>query len=263
MPEKIMKCIIGDGLYLDVLLTAMNRIRDKVSQEDFLVTGPDEPRRKELRDTYGVHTSGDMIAAVEKASMLIIAVVEPGPARKLMEQLRGRLPKEAPVISLADRVKIAELEEYFPGNPIIRMALNPSIVSGAGVGTYAAGGTASEDASILARMLLSAVGREIPVSPEDELESIRDIIYIETVYTYLAVKALVDAGVKAGLSEQQSKYLVGQVSAGTLKTILGADENTNRLLEINAKQKEIINYGKQLGRTYGFQEIMEKAMAMQ
>ncbi len=263
MPENNLKCIIGNNLYLEILLTALNREDSKIPRKDFLVAEPDESLRKELRDTYGVHTTGNLMAAVERASILIIALIEPAPARKLMEQLRGRLPKDAPVISLADRVKIGELEQYFPGNPIIRMALNPSIISGAGVGAFAAGGTASEDAAIFAKMILSAVGREIPVASEDELESVRDIIFIETVYTYLAVKALIAAGVKAGLSEQQSKYIVGQVTSGTLKTLFSADENTNRLLEKGSKQIEILNQGKQLGRTYGFQEAMEKIMAMQ
>ena len=125
------------------------------------------------------------------------------------------------------------------------------------------GSIKSQDAESIAKMILSTAGREIPVASEKELETMRDVIFIETIYSYLALKTFIDCGQRSGLSEQQSRYIAGQVLTGALRTVLGADAKTAELLQKSGREVSLLNKGKKLGQQYGFQATMEKAMAVQ
>ena len=263
MQANLKKCIISEKSLTDIILTSISRQKDGVRLSDFYVMELDSDRQAELRKTYGVCTSGDIVESVVDAGVVIIAVEGRDKAKAIMEQIKGKVVEGALLISLASHVAISEIEKFFPNNAIVRMAVNPSIVSGSGIGAYVVGGVKSQDADSMAKMILSSKGREIPVASEDELEVVRDIIFVETVYSYLALKTFIECGIRAGVSEKQSAYIAGQVIAGAVRTVLGADEHIRKLLEQSAEQAEMLNKGKKLGQHYGFQDTMEKAIAMQ
>ena len=178
-----------------------------------------------------------------------------------MDEIRGKLLPDVLIVCMTNSIKIRELEKCFPKHPVMRLCLNPSAISGTGVGAFLPGSVASKDVEVFAKTIFMTLGREIPVSSEDELELVWNIIYLQTVYSYTALQTIIDCSVKAGLSEQKAKYIAGQIVAGTLKTVLGENERLKETFS-DVDFTKSINHGLKIGRLYGFQEALEKAMSI-
>ncbi len=263
--EEKKSCIIGEGLYLDIILTAMrHHTGQDSSKNNLVVVTMGEERRSLIRKKYSVQTATDVKSAVKDAGIIVLlpATIEKG--KMIMEEIAPFVQKDALVVSMVYRLPMKEIEQCFPGNPVLRLALNPSIVSGSGIGAYIVGSNASQDAAFFAKMVISALGRDVSVSSEEEFDIVWDIIFVETVHAYSTLQGFIDCGEKAGLSEKQAKYIAGQVFAGVIKTVMGADDNTKTIIEQgkNQESKSVWELGIKLGRYYGFQETMEKAMSM-
>ena len=261
MSDESKKCIVGDGNYVNILLAILARQQENQTVKNYIVIEPDPERSRKFRTLFGVSTMPNVAEAITQSSALIIAMESPENTRKLMDEIHGKLLPGALVVCMTHSIKIKELEESFPEHPVMRLCLNPSAISGTGVGAFLPGSVASKDVEAFAKTIFMALGREIPVSSEEELELVWDIIYLQTIYSYTALRTIIDCSVKAGLSEQKAKYIAGQIVAGTLKTVLGADEGLNEMFaEVDLTKAR--NYGLKIGRLYGFQEALEKAMSI-
>ena len=261
MNNESKKCIVGDGNYVNVVLAILARQHEKKFVRNFIVVEPNSERSQRYRTLFGVNTMPTVTEAVIESSVFIIAMESPENTRKLMNEVRGKLQPAALVICMTASIKIKELEECFPDHPVMRLCLNPSAISGTGVGAFLPGSVFSKDVDAFAKMLFSSLGRAIPVSSEEELELVRNIIYLQTVYSYTALQTIVECSIKSGLSEQKAKYIAGQIIAGTLKTVLGEDEMLKEMFS-EVDLTKAINQGLKLGRLYGFQDALEKATAI-
>ena len=261
MSDESKKCIIGDGNYVNILLAILASQHEHQIIKNFIVVEQNSERSRRFRTLFGVSTMPTVAEAIAQSNVLIIAMESPENARKLIDEIRGKLLPDVLIVCMTNSIKIRELEKCFPKHPVMRLCLNPSAFSGTGVGAFLPGSVASKDVEVFAKTIFMTLGREIPVSSEDELELVWDIIYLQTVYSYTALQTIIDCSVKAGLSEQKAKYIAGQIVAGTLKTVLGENERLKETFS-DVDFTKSINHGLKIGRLYGFQEALEKAMSI-
>lgn len=261
MSDEAKKCIVGDGNYVNILLAILARQKEKQTVKNYILVEPEPERSRKFRTLFGVSTVPTVTDAIAQSGALIIAMESSENARKLMDEIRGKLLPDALVVCMTNSIKISELEDCFPGHPVMRLCLNPSAISGTGVGAFLPGSIASKDVEAFAKTIFMSLGREIPVSSEEELELVWNIIYLQTIYSYIALQTIIGCSVKAGLSEPKAKYIAGQIIAGTLKTVLGTKEELGEVFS-EVDFTKAINHGLKIGRLYGFQEALEKAMSI-
>ena len=261
MNDESKNCIVGDGNYVNILLAIIASHHEKQFAKKFIVVEQDPERSRRYRTLFGVNTVPTVAEAITESSIFTIAMESPENARKLMNEVHGKLQPNALVVCMTACIKIKELEECFPNHPVMRVCLNPSAISRTGVGAFMAGSVSSKDVDAFAKMLFMSLGREIPVSSEEELDLVWNIIYLQTVYSYLAFQTIIECSVKAGLSEQKAKYIAGQIITGTLKTVLGTGEDMKEMFS-EVDFTTAINQGLKIGRLYGFQDALEKSMSI-
>ena len=257
MPGDFIKGIIGDGYLTEIILTAFMR-QIKITPDDTYVLAKTSGRCQELLEQYNVHAVQNPMIFVPPAQLLILAC-EIEESDELMKEIAHKMARDVLIISVVPNLKLSAIEKYFKNNMVIRLIMNPWVVSGYGVSTYIVGNNRSEEAKNIARAILTSLGETIEVESEDELEIVGDLILSETVYSFLTVKSLVGSGKKAGLSIDKSKEIVMKILSSSIKAIAESDEVTETVMKRSYNQSNYVEKGKELLEKYKIVENFKQS----
>ena len=257
MASNFIKGIIGDGFLTEIILTAFMR-QIGISPEDTYVLASTSGRCQDLLEQYNVHAVQNSMVFVPPAKMIILAL-EANDATEIMRQISRKVSEDVLIISVIQDLKLSEIEKFFPDKMVIRMIVNPWIVSGYGVSTYTVGSNRKEEAGNIARALLTSLGETIEVESEKELEIVGELILSETVYSYITVKTLIETGRKTGLSDEKSKELVMKILSSSTKAVLASDELTSTVVGRSYNQSDYLEKGKELLEKYKIIDNFQKS----
>ena len=187
---------------------------------DDLVLAVRRPEHAEaLRESYGVEVT-DAVTAAAKGDVVLVGV-KPYDVHDVLTQIGPRLRPGALVVSLAVGLTTARLESALPaGTPVVRVMPNTPAQVGAGVSVISAG-SACDDAQLdVVDEIMSAVGAVVRV-PERLQDAAGAISGSGPAYVFLAIEALIEAGVHLGLPRATSADLAVQTFVGASR--LAAD----------------------------------------
>ncbi|KAK9289738.1 hypothetical protein L1049_007897 [Liquidambar formosana] len=167
-------------------------------------------------DTYklGFIGAGKMAESIAKG--IVHSGVLP-PSRILKDvilQLRPLLSKKKLLVSIAAGVKLKDLEEWAGQSRFIRVVPNTPATVGKAATVLSLGEAATEEDGALIASLFGAVGK-IWRADEKLFDAITGLSGSGPAYIYLAIEALADGGVAAGLPRELALGLASQ-------TVLGA-----------------------------------------
>lgn len=162
--------------------------------------------------------------AAAGADLLLVAVKPQDVEVALSAALAGQPPGRPVVLSIAAGVTLARLESLAPERAVIRVMPNTPALVGAAASAYARGTHASDADAALAGALLGAVGRAIEV-PEKLLNAVTGLSGSGPAYVYLAIEALADGGVRAGLPRATALELAAQTVLGAARMVLETGEH--------------------------------------
>jgi pyrroline-5-carboxylate reductase len=164
----------------------------------------------------GIATTQDNRTALEFAELVILAV-KPQALRQVLQPLRDILLRRRPLLlSIAAGVNLQSLEGWSDKRlPIVRCMPNtPALVQAGAAGLFA-NQRVSELQKQQAQSVLEAVGTAVWLDSEDQLHAVTAVSGSGPAYFFLAMEAMIEAGVKLGLSQTVAEQL-------TLQTALGA-----------------------------------------
>ena len=131
------------------------------------------------------------------------------------------------IITIMAGVKMAKIKAILPNANVIRIMPNLPASVGAGMAGIAKDNDASKEANEFTEAIFKSVGDAIFVN-EADLDAVTAISGSGPAYVYYFIQSMIKAGIKNGLTEEQSKRL-------TLQTFVGAVEmvkNSNDSLDI-------------------------------
>lgn len=172
--------------------------------------------------------SADNRAVAAKADVLFLAV-KPQQMSAALAALAGRLGPEKLVISIAAGVSLktiaAGLVQAKAGAPrLARVMPNTCCLVGQSASAYCLGPGATEADGRLLGELLSAVGRAWQVD-EKLLDAVTGLSGSGPAYVFLAIEALADGGVQAGLPRATALALAAQTVRGAAEMVLAGGEH--------------------------------------
>lgn len=129
------------------------------------------------------------------------------------------------VASILAGVSVAELEDAYPGTPVIRLMPNTAVEVGRGAICYAPGRLADDELTGAVVELFGRCGRVFEVQ-EALMDVAMGLISVAPAYVALIAEAWVDAGVARGLSADQAGQLVAEAIAGSAELLLAHDADT-------------------------------------
>lgn len=167
--------------------------------------------------------ASENLSAIQNAEIIILAV-KPKDISAVCQQISGHIQPDALVISIAAGVKIEQLTSDLSHSLIVRVMPNLLATIGESMsGWFAPSLNANQKK--LVRLILSAIGKEVEVSSEDEIDKITAMSGSGPAYVWLFMESMIQSGVDLGLSLEQSKALTIQTFLGASKlAALGIDD---------------------------------------
>jgi len=170
----------------------------------------------EARDSFAQATGvapGDTAGPVIASSTVLVLAVKPQQAPDLLKahaaDLDGKL-----LLSIAAGLSVTRLETCLgKGGRVIRVMPNTPALIGRGVSAFCLGSRATPEDGATAHEILSAIGSVHQV-PEKYMDAVTGLSGSGPAYIYMAIEALADGGVAAGLPRDLALRLAASTVAG-------------------------------------------------
>jgi pyrroline-5-carboxylate reductase len=198
--------ILGGGNMGRALIGGM--LRRGTRPEHITVGESVEAARDALSADFGVQCVADNAAAVEPASVVVVAV-KPQVAGAVLAPLQPLLQRSRPlVISIAAGIRLAALETWCgAGVPVVRAMPNrPALVGAGATGLFAPASVASAQREVAERVM-QAVGEVIWVAAEDDLDVVTALSGSGPAYFFLLAELLTQGAIDLGLEPAAARRL--------------------------------------------------------
>ena len=176
-----------------------------------LVSEPRAERRDFLAQKYQVRVTDDNQKAIASGEILLLAI-KPQVFDLVVKDITTNT--KSTVISILAGVTLKKLEQAFPQQPVIRVMPNTPATVGAGMTAIAPGTKAQSQHIEQAQKIFSAVGEVVEVA-ELAMDAVTGLSGSGPAFVALAIEALADGGVAAGLNRAIALQLATQTVLGT------------------------------------------------
>ena len=176
-------------------------------------------RAAEVAAKYGIAvTAGGNREAAQAADIVILAV-KPTTLPRVLQEIRDVLREDQVLVSLAAAVPISLIEQLIEKSmPIFRAMPNIPVVVNEGATAVAsnAAGTAEQCAFI--ERIFRAVGH-VSFVDEEMMHAVTALSGSGPAYIYMVIEALIEGGLKMGLSREVATRLTEQTVLGAAKLV--------------------------------------------
>jgi pyrroline-5-carboxylate reductase len=195
-----------------------------VAGEGLLASDPLAEARERFVEVTGGQATTDNLEVASATDVLFLAVKPQQMARVLLE-LRGRIPAEKLVVSIAAGVRLALLAEGLGEEVrLVRVMPNTPCLVSQGACGYCLGDRASPEDGQLVEQLLSSVGVAYQVD-ERLLDAVTGLSGSGPAFVYVMIEALSDGGVRMGLPRAVATALAAQTLRGAAEMVLATGEH--------------------------------------
>lgn len=208
--------IIGGGVMAEALLSRL--IAQSVyAPQEIIVSDPLPQRREYLSAKYQVQVTADN-QAVAAASQVLLLAIKPQVFDAVVAELSAGDAKDQLVLSILAGVPLRKLEAAFPQQPVIRAMPNTPATVGAGITAIAPGKLVTPSHWQQGQQILQAVGDVVEV-PESMMDAVTGLSGSGPGYVAIAIEALTDGGVAAGLPRAIAAQLALNTVLGTAQLL--------------------------------------------
>lgn len=227
MPLGKKIAFLGAGNMAEALVKRLLAAGTAAAQE-IVCAEPRPERRDELHARYGVAVTPSNVSAAREAEIVLLSV-KPQTMDAVLDEIAPAVDGSKLVVSIAAGVPIAAIARKLgPGVRIVRTMPNTPALVGAGATALARGPHASEADLAQAVALFEAVGLAVVVE-ERLLDAVTGLSGSGPAFVFVAIEALADGGVKAGLPRATAMALAAQTVLGAARLVLETGEHPGRL----------------------------------
>ena len=182
---------------------------------------PVEKRRKHLSTHYGIKTLSDLEEFDPKIQCILLAV-KPQVMKSVLESLKGWHTDQL-IITIAAGLPISFYQEYLGMHcPIIRVMPNMGALILESASALCDNEQTSDEDMTFATTLLSAIGTTAVVE-EKLMDAVTGLSGSGPAYVFSFIEALIEAGVKTGLSRPVARELAVQTVYGAARCLKESD----------------------------------------
>lgn len=201
-------------------------IADGTDPSCLWVSDIDNQKLNSLESRFGIKTTVDNAALVERVDALVIAV-KPQVFSQVAKQIASAVGENGPlVVSVAAGIRTVDMERWFGGETAIvrTMPNTPALVQTGATGLYANAHTSSAQ-KVLAESIMRAVGVAMWVDDEQHMDVVTALSGSGPAYYFYVMEAMENAARQMGLSDATARLLTIQTALGSAKLAMeSADE---------------------------------------
>lgn len=220
---------IGCGVMAESVVAGLLK-KELVAPENIAASHPREARRKYLKEKYGIAVFSDNREAARAAGEpVVILCVKPQRAGGVLKELADTVTKDQLVLSIVAGCRISAISKALGTDRIVRTMPNTPSQIGHGITAWTATEAVSDEDRELVRKMLSALGREMYVENEHQIDMATSLSATGPTYIFLVMEALTDAGVHLGFSRDVAKELVQETMLGAVLFAMESDKHPAEL----------------------------------
>ncbi|CAL9782471.1 unnamed protein product [Musa acuminata subsp. burmannicoides] len=182
-------------------------------------TAHPRPQRQQLFQSFGVSIVQDNAQVVDDSDIVILSV-KPQVVKQVLLDLKPFFTEEKLLVSIAAGIKLRDLQEWSGQRRVIRVMPNTPSAVGEAASVMCMGEMATKKDEERVTSLFRAIGK-VWTADEKYFDAVTGLSGSGPAYIYLAIEALADGGVAAGLPRDLALGLASQ-------TVLGAATMVNK-----------------------------------
>ncbi len=219
--------VIGAGNMGEALIRGIVRAK-LVPSKSVTTSDVRQERLDHAKKAFGIKTSSDNRGVVRQSDLLVLAV-KPQVIKPVLEEVAPEVTKDKLVICIAAGIRLSLLTGILGEQTRIVRAMpnTPALIQEAATALCPGTGATKKDLAT-AQELFSAIGKTVVVE-ESLMDAVTGLSGSGPAYVLLVIEALIDAGVKQGLSRDVAKTLVIQTCLGTAKLVFETGEHPSTL----------------------------------
>jgi pyrroline-5-carboxylate reductase len=203
---------LGGGHMARALIQGL--LRQGYAAAQLRVGEPLAEQRSSLQREFGLTALADNRAALEGASLVVLAV-KPQQLPALLAELAPQLQRQrALLLSIAAGARLADLAGRCPGVGLVRAMPNRAALVGAGATALFAAADVDAAARTRAEQVCAAVGRTVWVQRESDLDIVTALSGSGPAYFFQLAEHLAAAGTALGLDAATAGLLATQTLCG-------------------------------------------------
>jgi len=223
--------IIGVGTIGGTLVEALVK-NDIVRAENIFGSTSHEESAESAAEKYGIESTTDNEAVVNRSDIVVLAV-EPQMIARVLDEVSFAFAPDQLVISVAAGITTEFIEAKLDREiPVVRSMPNTAITVNSGATTLVAGKYAEEAELEMAKEIFEPVGLVEVVNDEKLMDAITGFSGSGPAYGYLIIESLIEAGVRVGLPRERATKLAAQSLLGAAKMVLETDEHPAKLKDM-------------------------------
>jgi pyrroline-5-carboxylate reductase len=212
--------IVGGGVMAEAILSRLIT-QNIYAAPEVVVSDVSGDRLADLQQTYGITTTLSNLEVAQSAAVVLLAV-KPQTLTSIAAEFEGVEVACELWLSILAGVPLSKLEAALGDCPIIRVMPNTPALVGAGITALAPGTFASASHLATAEQIFAAVGEVLTVS-ELWMDAITGLSGSGPAFVAIAIEALTDGGVAAGLPRPIAAKLAVQTVRGTTELMIQKD----------------------------------------
>ena len=158
----------------------------------------------------------------------VLLAIKPQVFNQIVDELKETKVKN--VISIMAGVKMAKIKSVLPNAHVIRIMPNLPASVGAGMAGIAKDNDASKEANDFTKAVFDSVGKAIFVN-ESDLDAVTAISGSGPAYVYYFIQSMIKAGIKNGLTKEQSKELTLQTFVGAVEMVKHSNDDLDTMID--------------------------------
>ncbi len=217
--------VIGAGNAAEGIVHGILR-NTGIFDDRIIASAPSADRRDKIVARFHIAVTQDNREVVENSAIVILAV-KPQQFVEVCAGVADLVREDQLIVSIMAGVSTTSIEGQFPNinARVIRAMPNLPIHVGAGMTGICRGQHAREVDQLHAQRIFDAGGRSIVIEDESQMDAVTAVSGSGPAYFYYFVEAMTQAGVQAGLSEQQACALAKHACHGAAKMMLESSDS--------------------------------------
>jgi pyrroline-5-carboxylate reductase len=203
---------IGAGVMAEAMIAGLLK-QQLVAPAQVAGSHPRAARREELATKYGIEVVEDNRAAAAESSIVVLAV-KPQKLHDVLRELNETLRPEQLVVSIIAGARLETIAGELLHPAVVRAMPNTPAQIGEGMTVWTTTAHVSDAQAEQVRAMLGALGREMRVAEEQQIDMATALSATGPTYIFLVMESLVDAGVHLGFSREVARELVVQTMLG-------------------------------------------------
>ncbi len=222
--------LVGTGNMGEALIHGL--LHGHLCRPDQILCSDVRPERlKAIRKKYGVKGTSHNTEVVKQSDIIILAV-KPQIMKQVVDEIAKYLDLSKLIISIAAGVPLEAIESCAKKElKLIRVMPNICVSVREGVSAIAGGKHTQREDLMLAKTIFDSVGKSLFIE-EYLLDAVTGLSGSGPAYIFLIIDALADAGVKVGLSRDDTLILASQTVLGAAKMLIETGEHPGKLKDL-------------------------------